>query len=170
MQLTTLKRRSVKILLEVVAILLIYLLLKTYLQRNLASGVAPEISTNLIDGTPVKLSQFRGKPVLLHFWASWCSICKLEQTSIQSLSQSFQVITVAMQSGEELEVSEYLQQNSLSFPTIADSIAEISRKYGVNAVPTSFVLDGDGKILFKETGYSSQWGLRFRLWIAGFPK
>jgi len=160
------KSRGIKIVLEVIVLVIIYVIAKSYVQRDLVSGTAPDISANLIDGSPVQLAQYQGKPVLLHFWATWCSICKLEQKSIQSLSQSYQVITIAMQSGDRQTVQTFMQQQTLSFPAIADSTGEISQNYGVNAVPSSFILDSKGKIVFTETGYSSEWGLRLRLWMA----
>jgi len=163
---TGMKKRGVKIALDILVLVAIYFIAQSYMQRNLASGTAPEISSNLIDGSPVQLNQYRGKPLLLHFWATWCSICKLEQASIQSLSDSYQVVTVAMQSGSNQDVENFMRQQSLSFHAIADPTGNISSQYGVNAVPTSFILDSNGKILFTETGFSSEWGLRLRLWIA----
>jgi len=162
----TIKKRGVKIALEVVVLVAIYFTAKSYVQRNLVSGAAPEISASFIDGSPIQLAQYRGKPLLLHFWATWCSICRLEQSSIQSLSHSYQVVTIAMQSGEGQKVQEFMRQESLNFPAIADAGGEISQLYGVNAVPTSFILDSNGKIKFTETGFSSEWGLRLRLWLA----
>jgi len=148
-------------------VIALYFVAKTYLQRNMASGVAPEISAQLLNGNPVLLSQYRGKPLLLHFWASWCSICNIEHDSIQSLSQSYPLISVAMASGDVLQVQEYMTSNSLTFPTIADANSAISRKFGVTAVPANFILNPQGKIVFTETGYTSEWGLRLRLWLAG---
>lgn len=161
------KKRGFKIALEVIVLVAIYFGAKSFVQRDLVAGLAPEISANLIDGSPIQLMQFRGKPLLLHFWATWCSICRLEQSSIQSLSHSYQVITVAMQSGDGQKVRDFMQQEALSFPAIADASGEISQQYGVTAVPTSFILDSNGKIRYTETGFSSEWGLRLRLWIAG---
>ena len=153
------RSRGVTIALEIIVLAAIYFIAKAYVQRNLASGTAPEISATLLDRSPIQLAQYRGKPVLLHFWATWCSICRLEQSSIQSLSHSYQVVSVAMQSGEHQEVQNFMRQQSLSFPAIADSNGEISQLYGVTAVPSSFILDSTGKIMFTETGYSSEWGV-----------
>jgi len=161
-----LKTRATKIVLELVLIIIIYMLLKTWMQRSMIEGDAPEITAQLLDGTPVSLQSHRGKPVLLHFWASWCGICKMEQDSIESINKDYRVISVALKSGKPAEVQQYMQNHKLAFATINDPDGAISATYGVGAVPASFVLDPKGSIKFKETGYTTEWGLRFRLWLA----
>ncbi len=81
--------------------------------------------------------------------------------------EDWSVITVAMQSGNAAEVSQYLLEHSLHFPVIIDEEGDLARRYGVVGVPASFVIDGLGDIRFSEVGYTTGMGLRVRLWWAG---
>ena len=161
-----LKLRGARISIEICLILFAYLVLKTWMQRGMIEGPAPEIQASLLNGQPFNLRDLHGKPVLLHFWASWCGICKLEQDSIEAISRDHTVISIAMKSGSNDKVQQFMHDNKLSFPVINDQDGVISQRYGVRAVPASFILDSEGKIGFKETGYTSSWGLRIRLWLA----
>ena len=161
-----LKIRGVRIAVEICLILLVYIVLKSWIQRSMIDGPAPDIQARLLDGRPFALQQLHGKPALLHFWASWCGICKLEQDSIEAISKGHAVISIAMTSGSLDEVRQYMHDNKLSFPVINDPDGAISRTYGIRAVPASFILNAKGEISFKETGYTSNWGLRLRLWFA----
>ena len=163
----TLRRRSLKLALEILLFLVVFLLLKAYLQRDLVTGEAPPLEGELLNGQTVSLQDYRGKPLLLHFWASWCSVCKLEQGSINAVSADHPVLTIAMQSGTAEEVSDYLAQQGLDFPVLVDEQGDLARRFGVRGVPTSFILDPSGRIAFAEVGYTTGWGLRARLWWAG---
>jgi peroxiredoxin len=156
-------------LVNLTVILLIFAGVQWYKSRPLASGEAPDLSAATTTAQPFDLSSLRGQPTLVHFWAVWCPICKLEEGNIESLSADYQVITVAMQSGNDMEINAYLQEQGLSFATIADPYGEIATQWGVRGVPASFVIDGDGTIRFAGVGYHSGVGLRARLWAAGQP-
>lgn len=153
-------------LLNLLIIILIFLAIQWFKARPLASGDAPELSARLTNAEPFQLAHWRGQPVLVHFWAIWCPICKLEQHTIDALSQDYAVITVAMQSGGDTEINGYLRENALSFATIADPYGEIASEWGVRGVPANFILDSSGEIRFAGVGYSTGVGLRGRLWAA----
>lgn len=136
--------------------------------RNLPRGPAPAFSGNLLDGRPVKLEDYRGRPLLVHFWATWCPVCRLEQDNIQWLARQWPVLTVAMQSGDAGALRSYMKKEGLEFPVLADDSGVLARRWQVNAVPVSFVLDGQGRIRFAVVGYATRAGLALRLWLAGF--
>ena len=161
----TRKRRI--LLVEVVLIIAVYLAAKAYSGRNLVTGTAPPIVATSLTGTPIAFSDFKDRPVLVHFWASWCPVCELEQDSIQAISKDYPVISVAMQSGNELEVAAYMEEHKLNFPTVVDEHGELAKQFGVRGVPTSFILSPDRVIEFSEIGYTTEIGLRARLWFAG---
>ena len=162
-----LTRKRLIILVEVVLIIVVYLAAKAYSGRNLVTGPAPPINATSLTGTPIALSDFKDRPVLVHFWASWCPVCELEQDSIQAISQDYPVISVAMQSGDELEVAAHMEEHKLDFPTIVDEHGELAKQFGVRGVPTSFILSPRRIIEFSEIGYTTEIGLRARLWFAG---
>lgn len=160
------RHRTRGLLLNLLIIVCIYFAVQWYQARPLASGNAPELRAQTTGARSFDLSDWRGQPVLVHFWAIWCRICTLEQNSIEALSADHRVITIAMQSGDDLAIHRYLQQQGLSFDTIADPYGEIATEWGVRGVPASFVLDGGGRIRFAEIGYSTGIGLRGKLWAA----
>jgi thiol-disulfide isomerase/thioredoxin len=158
-------RRGLEVLLFVVIIMGV----RAWQQRDIVKGHAPALSGTRLDGKPYVLAAKPAQPVLVHFWASWCPICRAELGSIESLAQDNpNVITVAMQSGNAETVQQYMHGQGVSFPVINDPDKRISARWGVQAVPASFIIDTDGKIRHVEIGYTTGAGLRFRLWLASF--
>jgi peroxiredoxin len=160
------KSRLKKWAVEVLVFVIVVAGIRAWQQRDMVSGIAPPLQGITLAGMRYKLPT--QKPVLVHFWATWCPICRTEQGAIQAIAHDHpQVITVAMQSGTAIEVTRFMQQQGLSFPALNDSDGSISHAWGVNAVPASFIISPDGKIRFVEVGYTTGIGLRFRLWLAG---
>ena len=159
-------RKGLIIALELLLIAAVYLGVRAWMQRDMPSGPAPALAGLGVNGEIVRLADYRGAPVLLHFWASWCGICRLEEGSIQDIHQDWPVVTVAMQSGDAAEVRAHLQEQGLDWTAVLDEHGEIARRFGVRGVPTTFVIDGEGHIRFRESGYTTEWGLRARLWLA----
>ncbi len=135
--------------------------------RDALSGNLSEFSGELMDGTTFTLADYTGKPILLHFWATWCPVCDLQKGSIQSISQDYPVISIASWSEGESAVNTYMQENHLAFPVMLDNSGQLAQTFGLKGVPASFILDRQGEIKFVETGYSTEYGLRFRLWLSG---
>lgn len=161
-----LKKRPVKWLLEITIFLLVYLAARSWMQRDMVAGPLPEVKGISLTAEQIDISTKLERPLLLHFWASWCRICRFEQDSIQSISQEYQVVTVAMQSGSDDEVRKFLKDNNLSFTVINDEEGLLSKRFGIQGVPASFIINKQGEIAYTEVGYTSAWGLRFRLWLA----
>ena len=137
-----------------------------FANQNLVTGIPPEIAAQTITGAPVA-DQISKGPGIIYFWAEWCGICRTMQGSISALLKEYPGVTVAMQSGDSEEVLEYLQKADLSWKTVADQDGSIGSRYGIRGVPAVFILGKDGQIKFTSAGYSSETGLRFRLWLAG---
>ncbi len=165
------KRRWLRRGIELVLFLVLIVAIRTWQQRDVVSGPAPPLTGILLDGTPYslteQLAERRGEAVLVHFWATWCPVCALEERSIDAIAETHPVITVAMQSGEVAEVTAHLMENGLDFPVLNDPEGHHASRWGVRAVPTSFVVAPDGVIRFTEVGYTTGIGLRVRLWLAG---
>jgi thiol-disulfide isomerase/thioredoxin len=151
------------------AILVIALIagIRAWQQRDIASGPAPSLAGTLLDDKPFALAAKPQQPMLVHFWATWCPVCRAEQGTIAAIARdSASVITVAMQSGSRKEVVKYLGEQKLNFPVMNDPDGRIAAAWGVHAVPASFIIDSGGQIRFVEFGYTTSIGLRLRLWLA----
>jgi len=159
-------RRWWRWVLELLLIVAVVLLVRAWLARDLAQGPAPEIEANLLDGSPVSLADYADRPMLLHFWATWCPICRLEEGEIMRLSRSHPVLTVAMQSGSPSEVEAHLTERERELDVVNDPDGALARRYGVRAVPSTFIIDRDGQIVFRKQGYAPPLELRLRLWLA----
>ena len=137
-------------------------------QRGIASGPAPVLQGVTLAGQPYTLPVQPSQPVLVHFWATWCPICRAEQGAIDGVAQADpNVITIAMNSGKPEEVARYMQEQGIAFPVLNDPNGQIAGTWGVRAVPASFIIGRDGQIRFVEVGYTTGIGLRIRLWLAG---
>lgn len=140
---------------------------RAWQQRDMAGGAAPTLRGITLAGDFYDLAEHLQRPLLVHFWASWCGICRAEQGSVASIAQDHRnVITIAMQSGRPEEVAAYMQTQGISFPVLNDEAGWISQQWGVHAVPASFIIDHAGQIHFIEVGYTTEIGLRLRLWWA----
>ncbi|TAJ79338.1 MAG: protein disulfide oxidoreductase [Gallionellaceae bacterium] len=128
-------------------------------QRGIVSGVAPALPG----------VTWQGHPALVHFWATWCPVCRAEQGSIDAIAKDYpNTVTIAMRSGDLAAVGKFMREQSLDFPVIGDPEGTISQAWGVHAVPASFIVDSTGQIRFVEVGYTTELGLRLRLWLARF--
>ena len=158
--------RWFKVVVEIVLIMLVLIAVRAWMQRGMLTGAAPEFSGELLNNGAYELLADKRRPLLIHFWATWCPICELEQESIQSITKDHAVVTIAMQSGNADEVMAYMQEEKLQFPVINDPDGLLARRFGVRAVPSSFVIDEDNNIVFRESGFTTEIGLRLRLWLA----
>ncbi len=141
---------------------------RAWQQRDMVSGAAPTLRGITLVGEFYDLPEHLQRPLLVHFWATWCGICRAEQGSIAAIARDHQnVITIAMQSGKPEEVAAYMQAQGIAFPVLNDEEGWISQQWGVHAVPASFIIDRTGHIRFIEVGYTTGLGLRLRLWWAG---
>lgn len=115
--------------------------------------VAPDFTLQALDGRTLSLSQFKGKIVLVYFWASWCPYCRERLPSTEAIwsdfrSSDFVLLTVNW--GEERQtVADFAKANSFDFTVLLDPTKAASEKYGMfryYALPTGFFVDRDGVI------------------------
>ncbi len=158
-----------KILKEsVIAILMIFVVsnVMSYLRKPaLESNALPQIEVKLLDATLFTDKAVKGKPVIIHFWATWCPTCKLEAANIQSVSERYTVLTIAVQSGDDSELEAYMNENNFDFKVLNDSEGVWAKKFKVEAFPTTFIYDGKGELRFTEVGYTTTAGLLGRIKI-----
>jgi len=139
-------------------------LLSLYKSQDLNKSPLPIKSVNLLDSTHYTLP--KGKPILIHFWATWCPTCKMEADNIQRLSQSYNVLTIAVKSGNDNEISKYLKEHNLSFKVVNDKDGSLAQLFHISGYPTTFIYNKQHQLTFSEVGYTSSLGLYIRMWWA----
>jgi thiol-disulfide isomerase/thioredoxin len=117
---------------------------------------APALSLERIDGAPLGPDDLRGKLVFLNFWATWCVPCRQEMPAMERLYQEFgkrglDVVAVNFQESRS-EIQGFLKTVPLSFPIALDSGGEAAHAFGVRGLPVTYLLDRDGRILWKAIG------------------
>ncbi len=105
----------------------------------------------------------KNKPLLVHFWATWCPTCKFEASNIEAVSKDYEVITIAVQSGSQEDIQSYLKEHNLSFNVVNDHDGYFSRKFNIKAFPTTIIYDKKLNQKFSEVGYTTTAGLYSRM-------
>ncbi len=127
----------------------------------------PSFAAVQIDGKEFNSLQIKGKkPLLIHFWATWCPTCKMENSNIDSLSKRFEVITIVENSGDDEKVKQFLKEKGLTFAVINDVNGEFASLFKVGGYPTTFIYNKNGNLEFSEVGYSSYLTLYLKLLYA----
>ena len=107
-------------------------------------------------GRPVSLSEFRGKIVFINFWTTWCLACVIEMPSMEKLHQRFKdkdFVMVAINLQESAErVKQFYKNHQLTFTTLLDITGDVGAALSINAIPTTFILDKNGRIIGKALG------------------
>lgn len=119
---------------------------------------APEIIVNGMNGSPLKLSELKGKVVLLNFWATWCPPCREEIPSMIKLNKTmagkpFQMVAVSIDEGGKPAVESFLQTSGFSeLPVYMDTENRAANTYGITGVPETFIINREGVIVKKIIG------------------
>jgi len=158
------KRRYIRWLLEGLVLIAFLMIVHGFQTRSVVRGQAPDFQARLLDGTTVSVRDYRGQALLLQFWATWCPICRYEQESIDSLARQNAVLTVAMDDLTEIEMRAWMDEQGVSYPVVLDVDGSLSGLYGIQGVPSSIIIDQVGDIRFVDVGYTTEIGLRLRLW------
>lgn len=126
--------------------------------------VAPDFSLHDLSGKEVKLSDFRGKVVLLNFFATWCYTCLWEMPEIEVLhdkykERGFTVVAVSLDLDGPDKVKEFAEERGLTFPIVMDPKKEVARRYSLKGPPVSYLIDGNGYVVglvFGPTNWSDR--------------
>lgn len=132
--------------------------------------LAPDFKLQSLDGQTVSLGDFRGKPVLLNFWASWCGPCRAEMPFLQEIYEDKEwsgkgLVILTIDIGENPSVvKEFMENYDLSFPVLLDIDQDVALEYNIRAIPTTFFIDKDGIIQDIKVGaFSSKTEIERRL-------
>src|SRR5579863_3861261 len=125
--------------------------------RVTKSSLAPDFTLESLDGKSMKLSDFRGKAVLLNFWATWCGPCKIEmpwfvELQNQYAAQGFQIVGVAMDDASKEDIGKFAKDMGVNYPILIGKESVGDQYGGVPALPESFLIGRDGKIVDKIIG------------------
>ena len=109
---------------------------------------AEDFTLSLADGSSFRLSEQRGKTVLINFWATWCPPCREEMPALERLyqqhkAQGLVLVAISIDADPKV-VGPYVKESKLTFPIALDPKADVANKYGVRALPSSFVIDRQG--------------------------
>ncbi|KOO49582.1 peroxiredoxin family protein [Viridibacillus arvi] len=138
-------------------------------KSGLAIGeLAPDFELETLDGKKVKLSDFRGKKVILNFWATWCPPCKAEIPHMQKYYEkfakedNFEIVAVNLTSQQEKVkyVKKFVKTYEMTFPVLLDTEGEQMRTYEIYTIPTTYFLDTKGIIQKKVIGPVDQDSMR----------
>ncbi|MFD3445667.1 peroxiredoxin family protein [Microbacteriaceae bacterium 4G12] len=121
---------------------------------------APDFELQALDGSKMKLSDLKGKKVILNFWATWCPPCKEEVPEMQAFYEKHKdnvVIlavnyTISEKAGAEEKVKNFAKENGVTFPILLDTTSNVGNMYKVISLPTSYFIDTNGVIRQKFIG------------------
>jgi len=118
---------------------------------------APDFVLSNTDGKQIKLSDFKGKVVILNFWATWCPPCREEIPSFVELQKEYKddlaILGVSLDTGTKNEVIPFMKKYKMNYPVLFGTV-EVVRDYGdIQSIPTTFIIDQEGNIVNSFIGY-----------------
>lgn len=135
------------------------------LKNELLNTTAIDFSLKSLDGKIVKLSELKGKIVVIDFWATWCGPCKVSFPALQKITDKYKdnpnIVILAVNTWEQVKgderiakVKEFIETNNYTFTVLFDE--DVVNKYGVTGIPTKFIVDRYGKLQFKKIGFDGE--------------
>ncbi|MFC2133034.1 redoxin domain-containing protein [Bacteroidota bacterium] len=129
-----------------------------YVPRGSANEqLAADFNLPATDGSQLKLSDYKGKVVILDFWATWCPPCRKSIPDLIALknefgSKGFEIIGVSVDTDTKNEVAPFVERTGINYPVVFGNLQVYQQYGGIRVVPTSFVIDTEGKIVRKYEG------------------
>ncbi|MGF2616917.1 thiol-disulfide oxidoreductase ResA [Rossellomorea vietnamensis] len=142
------------IILVVLAAAVIYTLYANFTKEDRgvlkAGDQAPDFVLQDMEGNTHRLSDYKGQGVFLNFWGTWCKPCEKEMPYMENQYQAFKdegVQILAVNVGEsDFQVNKFIEEHDLTFPVVVDSEKDVQNIYGIKPLPTTLLVDEDGKI------------------------
>ncbi|BAL81120.1 peroxiredoxin family protein [Caldisericum exile] len=120
--------------------------------------VAPDFSWKDNNGNVIKLSDLKGKVVLLDFWATWCGPCRMTIPHVEAIYEKYKdkgvvVIGINLDTGDVSKVQQFINEQGMKYLVVTDPNSQVASLYGVNSIPRFFVIDKNGRIAKMLIGY-----------------
>ncbi len=164
---TSLGRRLLRWSLELGALGLCFTLLSAWQTRNLLESTsAPSFELTSLQGSRVNLESFRGKTVLIHFWATWCGVCRQEFSALNHLHNHLDpneaLLSIVADTEDPAALAAFVRENAIEYPVLL-ATPEVLAAYQVSAFPTNYYLDSEGTIQDSTVGLSNRFAMSARL-------
>jgi peroxiredoxin len=165
------RRRPYRWILDVLIAIILVVGISAYQQRHLlgTGERAPSFDLQALDGTRASLEDLAGKVVLLHFFATWCTVCRQEHAALNALNEQLAedvaVLSVVVDTDDRAALQSYVQREALEYPVLLADEATLAA-YRIRSYPTNYYLDRRGAIRGRSVGLSTRWAMRLRLMLA----
>lgn len=162
------RRRLRRWAIDLAIVACLYLGLSAWLERDHLSSrsTAPDFQLTNLRGEPVSLDSLRGKKVALHFWATWCGVCRQEFGALNSVYSNLDddeaLVTIVADGDDAQRIRRFAEENELRYPILLGN-DRVTEAYRVSAFPTNYFVDKNGDISGSTRGMSTRWGLGTRL-------
>lgn len=122
--------------------------------------LAPNFTLQTLDGQTVSLEDYRGKKVVINFWATWCPPCKVEMPHMQNYykkhaaDDNVEILAVNLtyQDGSHKQIQQFVNGLNVQFPVLLAETKDIAETYKILVIPTTFMIDSEGRVQHKITG------------------
>ena len=126
---------------------------------------APDFAVETFDGDTLRLADLRGQVVLVNFWATWCPPCRVEMPGFQDVYEEyrddgFTIVGLSVDRGVRSEVEEWVRRREISYPIAFPTGATVRAYGGANVLPTSVLINRDGRIVYRVEGFYAEPALR----------
>ena len=125
------------------------------------SSMAPDFTLNDLDGKPFRMSDTKGSVVILDFWATWCPPCRMEIPHFEALYKQYkakglEIVGVALDRGGIKVIKPFIKDAGVTYPIVIGNQAVANAYGGIRGIPTTFIIDREGRIVEKAVGYRNK--------------
>lgn len=129
---------------------------------------APDFEVTTLDGDTIRLADLRGQVVLVNFWATWCPPCRVEMPGFQDVWEDYRdrgvtIVGMSVDRGDRTQVERWVRDRGITFPIAFPTGQVVSAYGGANVLPTSLLIDRDGRIVRRIEGFYAEPALRAAL-------